>query len=169
MATNTKNYKLTKPDATDLVDIDVLNENFDVIDTRIKANADAAASKQDPLTFDDKPTKDSTNPATSGGIFAALEKVQESLVFDDAPEEGSENPVKSRGIKAALDEKQVLLTTVPEVEDVTDEDYIFLERNGEIFKCLAEKILLIGDLLKTEAGEILTTESGENLMFDVAT
>ncbi len=210
LASSTKNYSLTKPAGTDLVDIDVLNENFDKIDTRMKANADAITGKQSKLTFDSKPTKYSTNPATSGGIysalesvkeilndglaekvdkdsvrsapvenstdpisagavFEALEQVQDSLVFDDTPETGSENPVKSSGIKAALDEKQDLLRSAPETEEVMEGDYIFLERAGVIYKCLAENVFQIGDLLKTEAGEILTTETGENLMFDLAT
>ncbi len=38
MATFTANYNLTKPtEATDLVDIDVINSNMDIIDTEIKA------------------------------------------------------------------------------------------------------------------------------------
>lgn len=41
MATQTKNYKLTKPDTSDLVDITVLNENFNIIDKEIKKAADA--------------------------------------------------------------------------------------------------------------------------------
>lgn len=41
MATQTKNYNLTKPEPTDLVDISVLNDNFDVIDEKIKEAADA--------------------------------------------------------------------------------------------------------------------------------
>ena len=47
MASSTSNYRLTKPDGTDLVDIDELNGNFDIIDRQMKANADAAAGKQD--------------------------------------------------------------------------------------------------------------------------
>lgn len=41
MATQTTNYGLTKPSAFDPVDIEVLNENFDVIDEQIKKAADA--------------------------------------------------------------------------------------------------------------------------------
>ncbi len=206
MATYTTYYSLSKPDRTDLVDISVLNENFDKIDAGLQENADIISGKQDQLTFDNAPTENSTHPATSGGIysaletvregleekvdknsvrdapvegsedpissgavFEALEQVQDSLVFDDVPTEDSENPVKSGGIKAALDEKQDLLNLVPETGEVLPDDYIFIERGGELFKCLAEKVLLIGDLLMTEAGEVLTTESGENLMFDMAT
>ena len=50
MATRTRYYQLTKPDGTDLVNIDDLNGNFDVIDTKLKEHADG---KQDKLTFDD--------------------------------------------------------------------------------------------------------------------
>ena len=41
MATYTTNYNLTKPGADDPVDIDVLNDNFDIIDDKIKEAADA--------------------------------------------------------------------------------------------------------------------------------
>lgn len=41
MATQTTNYGLTKPAASDPVDIEVLNKNFDVIDEQIKKAADA--------------------------------------------------------------------------------------------------------------------------------
>lgn len=44
MSTKTANYQMTKPDQTDLVDIGVLNNNFDIIDTEIKNAADAAAA-----------------------------------------------------------------------------------------------------------------------------
>lgn len=41
MATYTTNYHLTKPGANDPVDVDVLNDNFDTIDEKIKEAADA--------------------------------------------------------------------------------------------------------------------------------
>ena len=41
MATYTTNYHLTKPGADDAVDIEVLNDNFDTIDTKIKEAKDA--------------------------------------------------------------------------------------------------------------------------------
>lgn len=40
MASSTTNYGLTKPDATELYDIAVQNENMDKIDTQMKLNAD---------------------------------------------------------------------------------------------------------------------------------
>lgn len=46
MATNTSNYKLTKPDYTDAPDIAVINANMDTIDTQMKTNATAAANVQ---------------------------------------------------------------------------------------------------------------------------
>ena len=79
MATSTSNYRLTKPDGTDLVDIDELNGNFDIIDRQLKANADAAAGKQDKLVFDTAPMSGSTKPVTSGGIYTALGRKQDKL------------------------------------------------------------------------------------------
>ena len=46
MATRTRNYNLIKPEGTDLVNIDDLNDNFDIIDTQLKANADGLANVQ---------------------------------------------------------------------------------------------------------------------------
>lgn len=40
MATNTTNYNLTKPDSDDAVDISVLNQNFETLDTELKRVAD---------------------------------------------------------------------------------------------------------------------------------
>lgn len=68
MATYTTNYNLTKPDTTDAIDIAVLNDNFDTIDTTL-------ADKEDALTFDDTPTENSTNPITSGGVYTALQEL----------------------------------------------------------------------------------------------
>ena len=44
MATNTTNYNLIKPSKSDNIDIDVLNNNFDVIDSRMKLNQQMAES-----------------------------------------------------------------------------------------------------------------------------
>ena len=95
MASSTSNYRLTKPDGTDLVDIDELNGNFDIIDRQMKANADAAAGKQDKLVFDTTPTSGSIKPVTSGGIYTALGRKQDKLTFDTAPIAGSQRPVTS--------------------------------------------------------------------------
>ena len=39
MATTTTNYGLTKPDGADFYDVDVQNDNMDIIDKQMKANA----------------------------------------------------------------------------------------------------------------------------------
>ena len=95
MATRTQYYRLTKPEGTDLVDIEDLNGNFDIIDSQLKTNADAARNKQDALTFDETPTSGSRNPVRSGGIYTALQGKQSTLTFDEAPVSGSRNPVRS--------------------------------------------------------------------------
>lgn len=45
MSTETANYNLTKPDVNENYDIGVPNANMDIIDTQLKANADAVAGK----------------------------------------------------------------------------------------------------------------------------
>ena len=43
MATKTTNYELTKPDGADFYDVDVQNDNMDIIDKQMKANANDIA------------------------------------------------------------------------------------------------------------------------------
>ena len=201
MATSTSNYRLTKPDGTDLVDIDELNGNFDIIDRQLKANADAAAGKQDKLVFDTAPMSGSTKPVTSGGIytalgrkqdkltfdtapvagsqkpvtsggiFTALGNKQDSLTFDSSPRQGSSNPVRSGGVFSALQGKQDDLTKVPFVSSLLETDYLFLERNGRIYKIRASAVIIPsgegGDGIETESGDALLTESGDELLPDM--
>lgn len=65
-------------------------------------------------TVDAKPTAESTNMVTSGGVYTALqskadstalEGKQNALKFDTAPTAGSDNPVTSGGILTALNGK----------------------------------------------------------------
>lgn len=42
MATQTTNFNMTKPGSADLIDINVLNANFDIIDSKMKENNDMA-------------------------------------------------------------------------------------------------------------------------------
>ena len=51
-ATRTRNYQLIKPDGADLVNIEDLNGNFDTIDARMKANADAYVKELESLDSD---------------------------------------------------------------------------------------------------------------------
>ena len=101
---------MIKPEGSDLVNIDDLNGNFDVIDTQMKRNADIASSKQDALTFDPRPVRNSKNPVESGGLYSALQNKQDTLSFDEAPKNGSYNIVFSNGIFTALQGKQDSLT-----------------------------------------------------------
>lgn len=50
MATQTTNYKLTKPATSDKYDVTVFNGNADKIDVQMKANADAVATKEPKIT-----------------------------------------------------------------------------------------------------------------------
>ena len=43
MATKTTNYGLTKPEGSDFYDIGVQNDNMDIIDKQMKANANGIA------------------------------------------------------------------------------------------------------------------------------
>ena len=106
MSTRTRNYNLITPDGDDLVNVDDLNENFDVIDGQIRANADGLTRKQNALTFDDVPTTNSSNPVKSGGVYSALQGKQPTLTFDTTPKAGSSNPVTSGGVYSALANKQ---------------------------------------------------------------
>ena len=65
----------------------------------LKTDSDA---KQGTLDFDSAPTSGSTNPVTSGGVYAALAGKQDTLDFDSAPTENSDNLVKSGVIYTAL-------------------------------------------------------------------
>jgi hypothetical protein len=62
MSTRTRNYNLIKPDGSDLVIIDDLNDNFDVIDTQLKANADGLTTVRNsvPRTVEDAIANDNT-------------------------------------------------------------------------------------------------------------
>lgn len=55
MATKTTNYGLTKPDGADFYDVDVQNDNMDIIDKQMKANAnDIAQLNSDKVDKADK-------------------------------------------------------------------------------------------------------------------
>lgn len=55
MATTTTNYGLTKPEGSDFYDIGVQNDNMDIIDTQMKANAkDIAQLNSDKVDKADK-------------------------------------------------------------------------------------------------------------------
>ena len=51
MATKTTNYGLTKPEGSDFYDIGVQNDNMDIIDKQMKANANDIAQLNSELVF----------------------------------------------------------------------------------------------------------------------
>lgn len=132
MATQTKNYKLTKPDLTEPVDITVLNANFDTIDEQMK-NAESAlppvaTSKVAGIVKPDGTTITVTEDGTIHGAntyslpIAAANvlggvKIGKNLTIgedgtlnayaslntDDAPTEGSTNVPQSGGTYTMID------------------------------------------------------------------
>ena len=91
MATYTTNYNLTKPDGSDRAQISVLNNDFDAIDAQMKVNEDAAVeaksiaqSKQDPITVDDAPIENSTNPIQSGAVYTLQQNTLSRFGTDEA-------------------------------------------------------------------------------------
>ena len=108
--------------------------------------------------------------ALAGGIAGYVEdNAQEPLTFDNAPVSGSDNPVKSGGIYSALQDKQDDLTGVGEVNSLLETDYLFLERNGTVYKIRASAVIIPsgdGDNIETEDGSELLTESGDGLLAD---
>jgi hypothetical protein len=103
---------------------------------------------QAPLTFDNTPTTNSTNPVTSGGIYTALSTKQNTLTFDNTPTANSDNPVKSSGIKSYIDTKAPFFT---------------IELYGESNPTLQEILQRIDNgetpLLVTSSGEIILTSA----------
>ena len=132
----------------------------------------ALTDKQDNLTFDSTPTAGSINPVTSGGVYDAIQAASGGTgVVDPQPTQESENPVSSGGVFTALAEKQDDLTRTSIVSTLLATDYIFIERNGDIFRILASAVISPSDSanggIETENGEPLLTESNEELLFDL--
>ena len=76
----------------------------------VSALQSAVSGKQDRLTFDEAPTRNSTNPVTSGGIYAAMAGM--TIQTDAVPTAGSTKAVQSGGVYTALQGKQDTLTAV---------------------------------------------------------
>jgi hypothetical protein len=91
------------------------------------------------------------------------------LSFDATPTEGSSNPVTSNGIAAALALKQDDLTRVPTVSSLRETDYLFLERDGVIYKIRASAVIIPsggGEGIETESDDALLTENGQEILLD---
>lgn len=71
--TTTTNYGFVKPDKDEFIGPDNFNDNFDNLDTVLKAvsdKANEAASKT--VTVDATPTDGSNNPVSSNGVYDAI-------------------------------------------------------------------------------------------------
>ena len=91
------------------------------------------------------------------------------IVFDEQPVAGSRSAVRSGGIYTALLGKQDDLTQAPEVSSLRETDYLFLERDGVIYKIRASAVIIPsggGDGIQTEGGDTLLTEDGQELLID---
>lgn len=91
----------------------------DLVDDSISTNKFVTAAektswdnKQSALTFDNTPTENSTNPVTSGGVYAALADKQGTLTFDTTPTENSTNPVTSGGLYDVIGDVETLINAL---------------------------------------------------------
>ena len=71
MATTTTNYGLTKPEGSDFYDIGVQNDNMDIIDTQMKANAKDIAQLNSDTKSIIQFLGNMTTPNNSEGIIHA--------------------------------------------------------------------------------------------------
>ena len=61
------------------------------------------------------------------------------------------------------------MTQVPTVSSLRESDYLFLERDGQIYKIRASAVIIPsggGDGIETENGDALLTEDGQELLID---
>ena len=86
MSTKTTNYNLTKPAQTDYYNVDDFNNNFDIIDTELKANTNHTHTASSitggvlPVSrggtgqsaIDTAPTQGSAKMVTSGAVYSAV-------------------------------------------------------------------------------------------------
>lgn len=75
MATKTTNYGLTKPDGADFYDVDVQNDNMDIIDKQMKANANDIAQLNSDK--ENKRNKIFKNNGASNDITIEFENIAE--------------------------------------------------------------------------------------------
>lgn len=71
MATKTTNYGLTKPDGADFYDVDVQNDNMDIIDKQMKANANGIEQLNSDTKSIIQLLGNMTTPNNSEGIIHA--------------------------------------------------------------------------------------------------
>lgn len=77
MATKTTNYNLTKPAYDEDADIKVINDNMDIIDTKMKEIEDAGGGAQ--ITVDAELSETSTNPVQNKVISSKINELNSNL------------------------------------------------------------------------------------------
>ena len=99
-------------DVTYLVPMDGTRVTLNLIESDLNLKIQTLqSSKQDKLTWDTVPTKDSTNDINSGAVYTAIVGKQDKLTFDDVPTKDSLNIVYSKGIYSELLKKAQVIGT----------------------------------------------------------
>jgi hypothetical protein len=102
----------TMLDATYLVPMDNTRITINMVESDLNLKIQTLQNnKQDKLTWDTVPTKDSTNDINSGAVYTAIVGKQDKLSFDDVPTKDSLNVVYSKGIYSELLKKAQVIGT----------------------------------------------------------
>ena len=102
----------TMLDATYLVPMDNTRITINMVESDLNLKIQTLQNnKQDKLTWDTVPTKDSTNDINSGAVYTAIVGKQDKLTFDDVPTKDSLNIVYSKGIYSELLKKAQVIGT----------------------------------------------------------
>ena len=120
-------------------------------------------------TFGGTFTVDNCVIRTNGGASSALSTDFGGGFFKVTNTYAESNTTGSGGIYAALAGKQTDLTHVPTVSSLRETDFLFLERDGAIYKIRASAVIIPsggGDGIETESGDALLTEDGQELLLD---
>lgn len=80
MSSNTTNYNLVKPDYTESADVGVINDNMDIIDTTMKANATGITSLNSNKQNVNDNSLSTTDKSVPGAINELNSGKQDSLV-----------------------------------------------------------------------------------------
>jgi len=122
MSTKTPNYNLTKPAVTDFITPGDYNDDMDIIDSALKANAAAAAGAVSVVQASSKSAFPATGSADKIYIAADTRNIyrwtgtlyeQLAVVTTDAaPVSGSKNPLESGGAYTELEKKAAKATTL---------------------------------------------------------
>ena len=129
------------------------------------------------LTFDDIPIQGSDNPVKSGGIYNALQNLNipaEQIQSDwNQTSTSAKDYIKNKpNLTSLLASKQNDLTQVSVINSIESTDYLFIERNGIVYKALISVLLNViaensVNILNTENENIILTENGNKLAINI--